>query len=685
TLFFAYLLGLPFVAQAMDQALSFLGQGGGAMLAEFVGVFTHFNNLARGLLDLGNVLFFVVWTVLFLILNAVSLERRARRGADGMYAIAVVMALALGAAANWVLVEMRFPRIDMTSGRDFTVSEITSRILASLPEKIRVRYHVTPREKMPANLQDLERSVRDQFDALSHASGGMLTFQTVYRDFAEDADEERSGESEDGAMAVSPQQQLFRRIRPVSIEVVDGGRATAQMVYSALEITYPSPEHEAEIIPCVMETARPPNVTGVNEIEAKLTGYARKVTRPRQPVAAVFAPVEMPDAMAMYMAQMTGRQPEVNDPWPYIPYGLAEMAGFSIRRVMLTAEDPMPPEYDLLVVAAPDRLTPRQQYEINLALAKGKPVIIAAQRHSMEYEPDSRTVRRSLKRLDPRLDGFLPAGIDLAPGMLMTENAVPLQLPVATVLGSMRMPFPAWPMHAELSGDALIGPSDLFRQATSLRLPWASPLAIDAAALKAANLDHRVILQTNSGSWVRELSRATVRDSDMRRPEGALTERFPLAVLVNGVFPLRFQEKPSWSEVRVGPISGEDDNAGEPVDEFEAKPGTLLLFGGSWGVHRNTIRYQELMFIVNAAAHLALDADDQAIRDLNEKSFAMRVMGPLPQGAARLWKFVQVAGHGIILTVIGLAVWRFRLTRRERYRASSAASITFFDSSDGGN
>ncbi|MDR3212031.1 MAG: hypothetical protein LBU79_08965, partial [Planctomycetota bacterium] len=168
-LFLAYLMGLPWMEQAIDQAMSFLGPGLGEALGNYIGVFTHFNNLSRGLVDIGDILFFLVWTGIFLILNALHLERRGRQSGKTTFYLSFLVLFALGASLNWLFVEISFPRFDLTADRVFTVSEISGRVLQKTPEKIRLRYHVTPRDQMPPNLQDLERMVRDQLDTLVHA------------------------------------------------------------------------------------------------------------------------------------------------------------------------------------------------------------------------------------------------------------------------------------------------------------------------------------------------------------------------------------------------------------------------------------------------------------------------------------------------------------------------------------
>ncbi|MDR1534102.1 MAG: Gldg family protein [Planctomycetota bacterium] len=678
-LFFAFLLGLPFVEQALDKALSFLGPGLGGALGGYVGVFIHFNNLSRGLLDLGDVLFFAVWILLFLILNSLSLERRGRRGGDTLFLGAAVLVFAVGAAANWVFAEVAFPRADLTSEGAFTVSEVTSRILSRLPEKLRLRYHVTPRERMPASLQDLERDLVDQLDALVHASAGRIEYQVIYREVSGQEEEERpEGEGEgEGTEAQGLERRLFRKIRPFSIEALDEGRATAQLIYSALEITYPSKKVEPEVLPCVMAEPRPPAVAGLGEIEYRVAAYARKATRERQPVAAIYAPVEMPDQqLAMLYAQM-GRQLEARDPWPYLAYGLTELEGFTCRRVMLEANDPLPAEFDLLVVVGPEKLNPRQQYEINLALAKGKPVILAAQRQAMKYEPDYNRVRRLVRDLDPGLENVLPPGLDLAEGMLMADPGVSIPLKVETVLGAMPMPFPAWPMHVELSGDALTGPADLFRQAPTLRLPWTSPLKIDPEALKQAGLDCQVVVRSNSGSWIRRFSGGQARESELRKPGEIPAERFPVAALVSGTFPLRFSEKPAWPPASYpGAPGGGEPGPAEPLDVFEAKPGKLFIIGNAMALDQDLIRYPELSLLLNAASRLALDADDAAIRDLKDKASVFRLLNPLSDASAAFWKALQVAGHALFLTLAGLLVWRWRLARRRRAAAGGKNSET---------
>lgn len=670
TLFFAYLLGLPYVGQALEQALSFIGPGVGSALSQYIGVFFHFDNLARGLLDLGDILFFLVWTILFLVLNALSLGRRGQKGANALFAVMAILIVAVGAAANWVLVEAAFPRVDLTTDRVFTVADVSSRVLDKLPEKIRIRYHVTPRDKMPSALQELERNVRDQLDALVHASSGKVAYQVIYREVGEAGE---SGEARDAA-ANGLDKEVFRKIRPFPIEALDEGRATAQLVYSALEITYPSQEREAVILPCIMEQPRPPAVVGVGEIEYRVVDYALKVIRSDQPVVALYAPLEEMDPRIMMQYMQMGMQPPPpQDPWEYIEYGLSRMENFQVKRTRLTEQDPMPDEYDLLLVAAPEHLDSRQQYEINLALAKGKPVIVAAQKSTMSYVPDYDQVECRISPIETDIEGFLPDGIALSKSMLMSARPVTLNLPVQTILGPAPMAFPAWPMHAELLGDAFVGPPDMFRQVTRMRMPWAAPLDIDAVKLREAGIEYREILRSGADDWTHEFTETTVSQKDLTKPSGVSSRRYPIAALFSGRFPMRFNERPAWSNTMPDPASATtaaEPDAPAPIDSYEPKSGNLLLLGQAWAFNRELVRYPELTFLLNAVSHFLLDDDTLAVRALRDKEMSVKAMGALSPAESRWWKAAQVGGHALLLTCIGLVIWRFRLRRRETYLAT---------------
>jgi ABC-type transport system involved in multi-copper enzyme maturation permease subunit len=70
--FFFFLIGQPFFALLLDGWI----QGLGTFLQESFGVTTHFDGIQRGVIGINNVLFFVTFSIVFLVLNTLSLESR---------------------------------------------------------------------------------------------------------------------------------------------------------------------------------------------------------------------------------------------------------------------------------------------------------------------------------------------------------------------------------------------------------------------------------------------------------------------------------------------------------------------------------------------------------------------------------------------------------------------------------
>jgi ABC-2 type transport system permease protein len=70
--FFFFFAGTQVVVGVVDGWFS----GVGSFVERYVGLSSHFEDIQRGVIDLHNVLYFVSMSVLFLVLNTLSLEGR---------------------------------------------------------------------------------------------------------------------------------------------------------------------------------------------------------------------------------------------------------------------------------------------------------------------------------------------------------------------------------------------------------------------------------------------------------------------------------------------------------------------------------------------------------------------------------------------------------------------------------
>ncbi|MGD9296111.1 MAG: Gldg family protein [Chromatiales bacterium] len=144
----------------------------GYRTAEWLGYFSssmHLESLLRGVIDPGDLLFFVVVTLLFLSLNRLSLDALRPAGEPSavhagrrmLTLILVIILLLLNLAAS----RISLPRLDLTGNSRYTLSETTRSTLESLDQPLLLRGYFTERTHPMLNalvprMQDLLEEYR---------------------------------------------------------------------------------------------------------------------------------------------------------------------------------------------------------------------------------------------------------------------------------------------------------------------------------------------------------------------------------------------------------------------------------------------------------------------------------------------------------------------------------------------
>jgi ABC-2 type transport system permease protein len=180
--FALFLIGLPVVQIGLPPSIS------GALAR--LSVLGHFENVARGVVDLRDVLYFVSTTGLFLTLAiaAVSRERlspgrdefkRLRVGTAVVAALVVVLNL-LGSHVRG--------RLDLTAGNLYTLADGSRELLEDLDDLVQIKLFASA--ELPSELQLQLRDVRDLLADMRRASKGNVIVTDVDPDNDEDAEAE---------------------------------------------------------------------------------------------------------------------------------------------------------------------------------------------------------------------------------------------------------------------------------------------------------------------------------------------------------------------------------------------------------------------------------------------------------------------------------------------------------------
>ena len=245
--FLLWLIGLPIVQIGVSPATAgFLAQ---------LSVLSHFENVARGVIDLRDVLYFGSMGALFLTLawTAVCRERlsparpehgRLRMGAATVMGLVLVLNLLGGSIRG---------RVDLTRDDLYTLSPGTRALLGDLDDLVQVKLYASA--ELPPEVQLQLRDVRDLLADMRRASNGNL----LVTDVDPTADEEAAGEATE--LGIYPVE--FNVLRDDNFEVRQG--------YYGMAVVYAD---QSEVTPLIQRT---------DDLEFRLVSQIYRMTTTERP------------------------------------------------------------------------------------------------------------------------------------------------------------------------------------------------------------------------------------------------------------------------------------------------------------------------------------------------------------------------------------------------------------------
>ncbi len=665
--FGVYLLGTIFIATYLDS----FWPGLGSLLADLVGVTGHYDAFARGVVEVGDVSYFLIWTALFLFLNGFYLEGRSRPRYRMIFSSALVLCLAIGLVFNHLTATHSLGRFDFTEDKIYTLSPASKRILSGLKVPAHVKLYITPRDKMPTELKSLEQDILDKLEEIQIACGSRITYRTIHMEAANVLVPTNEGENEKGHPKEDAVERrlLDKGIRPFSVRALRQDQSTTQLIYSSLGIAYK--DKPEEIVPQVLPR-------DLYDLEYRLINTVYKLAREKKPVLALVAPRDdlnlSPQLIEIYR-QMGRPLPQTQDPYATL-HSLLLQEKYDVRRVSLTREDPLPEQYDVLVIINPRNLGERQKWEINRALASGTPVFMAVQNYRWDYRMTRGRVH--LRKIDenPGVNDVLEAsGLTVDPSILMDQNheavtisdpANPLQ---ALLGGGITLNLPT---HIVINSSSMNHNFSLTSRIGHIFYLWGSAISPNEERIKEYTLQVTPVMLTSHRAW-KIPPEKQLTQMDLKGPPDGIFTQFPVMVYVEGQFPDAFQGRPRPTWPKEEHIPGQKDKPEGPVEKetepVVPKPGRLLLLGGSQMFRRNFLSQGSLDLFLNAVDALAI----------GEELIHIRAKKPIdrsidrPSAAARnFWKFVNIGVVSLFVAFLGVGGALVRRWRRERYTVQHA-------------
>jgi ABC-2 type transport system permease protein len=567
------------------------------------------------------------------------------------FAVAVVLLTAITFFLISVTGNLKNARIDMTSDQLFTMTPAAAKILKELEVPVQVKLYITPGEKMPTQLRNLERDISEQMRNFQSVSGGMLQYEVLN---PQDDEEMQTALASKG-------------VQPFQVRSVEKDEVGVKLIWSAMTIAYlDKPE---EILPRIL----PQNLPA---LEQDVIGPVYRLTRPDAPKVAVFGPKkEVDQQMAMMYLQQGMQPPEPQEQFSMIPQILSQ-GHYETVPVNITEDSPIPEDVDLLIVMGITQLNERQVFEIGRVLQRGVPVVMAVQAHEYGYSPaGNRGWDISGQPVTTGLEPLLAdLGVTVSTDHFFDMAHETIDLPREVNLGGLRMQTREpvkLPMQIRVTETQMDQDSALVNRIGSLFYIWGTPVMVDSARQSELGLTATTLVSSSGDCWSEPWSEGVLSPA-IFRPEGK--KRLgpqPLAVLIEGQFPDTYagREVPRWPADPAAAAEGEESplEAGPDIPApVTPAPGQLLVIGSAKMFDDNIVgAMQNPLLLMNAADYLA---GSQELLSIRSKILTQRVIKQVDQGGKIFWRVVTIFLVPTIFAIYGFTRAAMRRKEANRYR-----------------
>ena len=220
------LAGLPIVSTSLPPGLAIVVQGLSPLL--------HFSGIARGVLDLRDVIYFIAIISTFLSATFLMLRGKSVSHRSGSYLnlqLGVAGLVVLSLIIGWFGTSIR-GRWDLTESKLFTLSPAANELFSDLDDVVTIRLFTS--KEPPVQIAPVARDVSDFLDDVVAASGGNIRLIRKHPDEGDEIKEEA--------------RRSF--VPPVQFNIQSEGELKIQEGYLGMGITY---ANRHEVIPFVSD------------------------------------------------------------------------------------------------------------------------------------------------------------------------------------------------------------------------------------------------------------------------------------------------------------------------------------------------------------------------------------------------------------------------------------------------
>lgn len=587
---------LPLVPQVLQSVLSFIGTD------------THFQSIARGVLDSRDIIFYLSLTVAFLFLATQIIEGRmsdhsaSRRINKPIYILAI-----LGAFFCLNVVSLyAFARVDLTEDKMYTLSDSTKSIMADLDDQLLVKCYFS--KDIPSPFNNNARHLQELLEEYSTYSDGKLRFEFI------DPGKKAEGGQADQKLIQEAEQAGVPRIE---VQKLERDQMVAVKVFMGLALHY----HD--------RTESFPVVQSVENLEYELTTRIARLVRTRTPVIAFL-----------------GGHGEATPEMGLRALGELLQQNYEIKTVDLDQENQTLEDLDVLVIAGPRIDIPSyQQFAIDQFIMNGGKAAFLIDRSEVNMQ--SFMGRPLSLNFTLMLETY---GVRINSNLVLDEQNQKVRF--ANDQGGIRIQsLISYPPFVRVRD---LVESMLTKNMKDLNMPFVASLELSVPEGVTAN----VIARSSENTWLFEIDDSFLVDPpSLPKPlPDDLVGAQPLLVTLEGSFESYFTGK----DVPAG------KDGGLPVasELAERSPTTRIAVVGGSVFIRDEMRNRLGLMLVNNLVDWMVQ--DERLIEVRSRSVTNRPLEQTSDAKKAVFKYANLLGLPFVFVLFGIIKWRVRVVRNRK-------------------
>ncbi len=521
-----------------------------------------------------------------------------------------------------------FMRLDLTEGKEYTVSQATKKTLRGLDDIVNIKVFFS--KKLPSQMIPTTKKVKDILNEYQAYAKGNL--RITYLDPADDPKIEQE------ASALGIQAVQMDAIEKDQRQIIKG--------YLGIAIQYAD---KKELLPLVTE---------VQDLEYNLTSAIKKLTRAEEPRIGLLSGygTQALDTVATQARDQLKRQ-------------------YSVVDVALKEGEKIDTGLKGLVLLGPENLTERAKFEIDQYVMSGGKLLAFVDGVSImaQYGLNGQTRNHNMNDLlghyGARISQNLVLDVSCALASFQTQMG-------GGFMSYFTTPYPLWP---KIHDQYLDQENPVVNRMAGLTLPWSScvDLTLDAADT-TKKIKSTVLLRSTKAAWTMQEPFNLDPQKQFNTAEG-LKKSQNLAVVLSGQFASFYKGKaiPKFKKEIV------DNGAPKQVDTLapedagraivEQSPDTrILVMGNSRFITDQFVQQTGGIngaFLMNLVDWMVQDDDLITIRSRKVVDRPLKTTTPAARAAI---KWVNVVVMPVLVIGFGLVRMGIRRKKRESVKQGAA-------------